>query len=270
VLLVAEAFAKATIRPRRTIVFALFSGEERGLHGSKHYVKHPTRPIADTVVMLNFDMLGRNDPGQMDIYGSESSPELDEANMRLMKASKLRFKKKGGSVFQRSDHYSFYLADVPVLFFNSGMHGDLHGLGDEAKKINFKKVERAAEHAWRLIWDLGNRDQRPTFKRVPPSGAAGIFGFTPDQMSKDDMTSLKLGKKMGAVRVRTVEPDGAGAAAGLAPGDVIYALAGKSLKEKDPLGDLDTIADKLKKGGKYGLSVLRDGRPKKLKVVRPK
>jgi len=266
VLLVARAFATAEIRPDRTIVFVLFSGEERGLLGSKAYVGRPARPLADTVAMLNFDMLGRNEPGRLDVYGSQSSPELDEANMRLMKDAKFRFERKGGSVFRRSDHYTFYLKNIPVLFFNSGMHGDLHGLGDEPKKINFKKVERAAEHAWRLIWELAVRDDRPTFKAIPPSGAAGILGFQPAQMSRDEAREMKLPKKKGAVRVLSVDAEGAGAAAGLVAADVIFGFAGKYLSDRDALGDLDRIADKMKKGQKVPLLVLRDGRPKKLVV----
>jgi len=269
VMLVAKAFANAPIRPDRTILFVLFSGEERGLLGSKAYVGRPSRPLADTIVMLNFDMLGRNDAARMDVYGSQSSPELDEANMRLMKEAKFRFERKGGSVFRRSDHFTFYEKKIPVLFFNSGMHGDLHDLDDEPKKINFKKVERAAEHVWRLIWDLANREKRPTFVDIPPSGAAGILGFQPDQMSKSDAKELKLPKKKGAVRVRGVDPDGAAQEAGLLAGDVIIGLAGKYLSYKDALGDLDALADKMKKGQKASLLVLRGGRPKKLVVKRP-
>ncbi|MEN8150460.1 MAG: M20/M25/M40 family metallo-hydrolase [Planctomycetota bacterium] len=268
VLLVAGAFAKAGMRPDRTIVFVLFSGEERGLHGSDHYVKHPARPLADTVTMLNFDMLGRNDASRMDVYGSRSSPELSEANLRLARAAKFKFRLEGGSVFQRSDHFRFYQRDIPVLFFNSGMHGDLHALGDEPKKINFKKVERIAEHAWRLIWEIANRETRPTFKKIPPEGAAGILMFVPDQMSIDEAKELGLPKKKGGVRVRTVDAGGAGAEAGLQAGDVIFGLAGKYLDDKNPLKDLDRIADKLKVGQKASLLVLRDGRPKKLSVTR--
>jgi hypothetical protein len=270
VLLVARAFADAPIRPDRTIVFVLFSGEERGLLGSERYVKGPPRPLADTIAMLNFDMLGRNDSGRLDVYGSQSSPELDEANMRLMKLAKFKFERKHDSVFTRSDHFEFYKRDIPVLFFNSGMHGDLHDLDDVPQKINFKKVERAAEHAWRLIWDLANREQRPTFVKIPPAGAAGIFGFQPDQMSKTEAKEVGLPKKKGGVRVRAVDAGGPGNDAGLLAGDVIFGLAGKYLSDKTALADLDRLADKLKKGQKAPLLVLRDGRPKKLVVTRPK
>jgi len=269
VLLVARAFAQAQIRPDRTILFILFSGEERGLLGSKAYVGRPARPLADTIAMLNFDMLGRNDAARMEVYGSQSSPELDEANMRLMKEARFQFERKGGSVFRRSDHFTFYEKKIPVLFFNSGMHGDLHDLDDEPKKINFKKVERAAEHAWRLIWDLANREKRPTFTDIPPSGAAGILGFQPDQMSKSEAKELRLPKKKGAVRVRALDTGGPAEAAGVLVGDVIFGLAGKYLSDRDALGDLDALADRMKKGQSAPLLVLREGRPKKLVVKRP-
>jgi hypothetical protein len=46
-------------RPRRTIVFIAFSGEEEGLLGSNYYVNNPLRPLESTVAMINMDMIGR-------------------------------------------------------------------------------------------------------------------------------------------------------------------------------------------------------------------
>ena len=59
VLELARFFTAPGNRPRRTIMFMAFSGEEEGLLGSNYYVNHPILPLANTVAMINMDMIGR-------------------------------------------------------------------------------------------------------------------------------------------------------------------------------------------------------------------
>ncbi len=257
VLMVAEALAAGGVRPRRSVVFVFFSAEERGLFGSKHYVSSPARPLGDTVAMLNFDMVGRNDPERMDVYGNRSSPELDEANARLMKESGFRFAYKGGSVFAASDHYAFYERDIPVLFFTSGLHEDYHALDDEPRALAFGKVERIAEHAVRLVFDIGNRDARPTFAKIAPSGAVGVLGFRPVALSPADLSELPLDKGKGAVEVGEVMHGTPAEAAGVQKGDYVLGIAGKYLSAADPTGELDALADGIERRKKIPLLLLR-------------
>jgi hypothetical protein len=71
-------------KPRRTIVFIAFSGEEEGLIGSNYYVNHPVVPVANTVAMINLDMVGRLNNQKLVIGGlgtaSEWRPMIDGAN----------------------------------------------------------------------------------------------------------------------------------------------------------------------------------------------
>ena len=71
VLGLARAFAAAGGAPR-TLIFVLFSGEEMGLIGSGHYVRHPVLPLERTIVMVNFDMVGRMRDGRVTASGVES------------------------------------------------------------------------------------------------------------------------------------------------------------------------------------------------------
>src|SRR2546427_12178155 len=71
VLGLARAFA-ASGGTARTLVFALFGAEELGLIGSRHYVGHPVVPLAQTVAMVNFDMVGRLQSGRLNVGGGDS------------------------------------------------------------------------------------------------------------------------------------------------------------------------------------------------------
>jgi hypothetical protein len=266
VLMVAEAFASGRLRPRRSIMFQFFTGEERGLLGSKHYVNRPTWPLGRTVAMLNLDMVGRNDAPRMDIYGNRSSPELDSANAALMEESKFRFEYKGGSIFTRSDHYSFYQKNIPVIFFTSGLHKDYHDLDDEPQALVLGKIERIAEHIYRLLWEIGNRDGRPTFQTIAPSGAAGVLGFAPEPIATTEASELDLGKGRGGVRALEVMRGTPAEAAGVQKGDIILGLAGKYLSDKEPLSELDALADALASRKKHPLLLLRDGRKKQVTI----
>lgn len=80
----ARKFSKQTPKPRRTIVFIAFSGEEEGLIGSQYYVNHPVVPLANTVAMINLDMVGRLKDQKLVIGGvgtaAEWRPMIDRAN----------------------------------------------------------------------------------------------------------------------------------------------------------------------------------------------
>src|SRR4029453_2650308 len=64
VIEIAEAYvraAQAGQRPRRSILFAAWNSEERGLLGAWAYTERPLRPLSKTVAVLNMDMIGRNE-----------------------------------------------------------------------------------------------------------------------------------------------------------------------------------------------------------------
>jgi aminopeptidase YwaD len=65
----ARLFSRERARMRRTVVFIAFSGEEEGLIGSSFYVQHPARPLANTVAMVNMDMIGRLKDGALNVGG---------------------------------------------------------------------------------------------------------------------------------------------------------------------------------------------------------
>ena len=69
VLETAEAFSRLPQAPKRTVIFALWDGEEEGLYGSKYWIEHPTVPLASVAAVINVDMIGRLRSNRVIVYG---------------------------------------------------------------------------------------------------------------------------------------------------------------------------------------------------------
>ncbi len=119
-LAVAEAFAGAPVKPRRSLVFIAFTSEEYGLSGSKHYAAHPTWDLAKTAAVLNLDGIGTEIMGpvkSMVAYGAPYSslgPMFSEV-ARAYGITPMDDPIPEQGVFRRSDHYSFVERGVPGL-----------------------------------------------------------------------------------------------------------------------------------------------------------
>jgi Zn-dependent M28 family amino/carboxypeptidase len=156
-------------RPRRTIVFAHVSGEEKGLLGSEFWVTRPTLPIAQVVANLNLDMVGGNEhPDTVAALGGEYSilgPLIREVNARH---PELRLTTSGDlwpqeQLFFRSDQLNFMRRDIPALFLFNGLHECYHRPCDEPDFIDADKLARVARLVTYTAVEIGNRDRRPTW-----------------------------------------------------------------------------------------------------------
>jgi Zn-dependent M28 family amino/carboxypeptidase len=166
VLEVAEAMASLPTPPRRSVVFLIVSGEEKGLWGSEWYSEHPTVPLDATVANLNADMVGRNWTDTIVAIGKEHSdlgatlervngahPELGMTAIDDLWPDE-RF-------YFRSDHFNFARKGVPVLFFFNGTHDDYHGRKDEPDRVDNEKAARIARLLYYLGEEIANADERP-------------------------------------------------------------------------------------------------------------
>jgi aminopeptidase YwaD len=246
--------------PRRSVLFANFSGEELGLLGSQYFVEHSPVPVDSIVAMLNFDMVGRLRGDSLIVYGVATAREmpsvLDSAN------APLRLVIRGvGDGFGPSDHSSFFARNIPVLHFFTNIHDDYHRATDDASKINAPGAAKVVALAERVVRQIDTRDARLTFVRgAPPAPvaprAAGpqvYLGSIPD-MAAGDVPGLKL------TGVRAGSPADS---AGLKAGDVVVELAGK------PVTDLQSYSDALyanKPGDEIEVVVLRGGQRVKVRV----
>ncbi len=146
----------------RSLVFVAFAGEERGLLGSAHYATNPALPIANTIAMLNLDMVGRA-KGQVDVSGIDAAPSLEND---LRDASRhvagLDIKREGPGE-GRSDDSSFLDKHVPAINFFTGFHSDYHRPSDDWELVDLPGTSKVATLALELAARLAERSARPEF-----------------------------------------------------------------------------------------------------------
>ena len=256
VLGLARAFAAAGGAPR-TLVFALFSGEELGLLGSGHYVRHPTIPLDRTVAMVNFDMVGRVRDGRVSVSGLQSAAGLRGVVTTAATGAALTLDLRD-SPHGPSDHARFYAAGIPVVFFNTGRHGDYHKTTDTADRINTAGMAEIGAVAVRLV-DALVAAPRPVYARVaPPAGRPG----SPDASGAQTGGGAFLGVSVdGAnpsdgLRLGNIVRDSGAAHAGLREGDVIVRIAGSPINSFD---DLRGALARRSPGETVRVVYLRDG-----------
>lgn len=243
-------------KPKHSVVFANFSGEEEGLLGSQYFVDNSPVPLDSIVAMLNFDMVGRLKDDKLFVYGTGTATELpalvDSANLRIVPALSIQ---GGGDGFGSSDHSSFYAKNIPVLHFFTDNHEDYHRATDDVEKINAAGEARVVNLAYDMIKALDTRPARLSFirstrpSRMGPSssGSQVYLGSVPD-MSASAVPGLKL------TGVRAGSPAEKG---GLTAGDVIVEFGGTKVT------DLQSYSDALyshKPGDVVHVVFLRDGK----------
>lgn len=174
---IAEAFQSMKKKPRRSIVFAWVTAEEKGLFGSDYYSQHPVFPLDKTLVDINMDMVGRSAETEADpneeadkqlagpnglyvITGKQSS-ELNEMSLELSKERGLVLNDKLSSQYiSRSDYYHFYKHGIPVIGLSTGTHEDYHKTTDELDKIDYAKMKRVVDYAFLLGEKVANQKKR--------------------------------------------------------------------------------------------------------------
>jgi Zn-dependent M28 family amino/carboxypeptidase len=184
VLELAEAFTiakKKGFAPRRSILFMLFTGEEKGLFGSEYYSSNPIFPLKNTITDLNIDMVGRVDEAHKDnpnyvyVIGADKlSSELHNINENARKQFapdiELNYtyndENDPNRFYYRSDHYNFAVHNIPIIFYFNGTHPDYHAPTDDVEKINFDKMEKIDRMIFHTAWELANRDERPKVDKV--------------------------------------------------------------------------------------------------------
>ncbi|MDO8834187.1 MAG: M28 family peptidase [Vicinamibacterales bacterium] len=171
----AKAFAQGP-KPKRSLIFIWFTGEERGLWGSRFFADHPTVPIDSMVALLNADMIGRNRDDKPEeanvvyLVGSDRiSTELHElseaANKGMPAPLTLDYSYNdpadSESLYTRSDHYSFAVKGIPVIFYTTGSHPDYHANTDGVDKIEWEKMATITRLIYGTAVKVANVDHAP-------------------------------------------------------------------------------------------------------------
>lgn len=186
VLEIAEAYARAAEegnRPDRTVLFALWDAEERGLLGAWFYTLRPLFPLQRTVAYLNMDMIGRNEEvppdgggrfrglepqlaaanaNAINILGYSRAPELadlvDASNEATGLTLRFRYDNNESNLLRRSDHWPFLESGVPAVWFHTGLHPDYHTPFDDPDRIEYEKMTRIVQLVHQTSWAVANGD----------------------------------------------------------------------------------------------------------------
>jgi hypothetical protein len=186
---IAEAYAlaaKAGQRPKRSVLFAAWNSEERGLLGAWAYTEQPLAPLTSIAAVLNMDMIGRNEEipvggggrfAGLEVQTAESNsnalnlmafskvPDItavvEKANAGIGLELKKRYDNNSSNLVRRSDQWPFLQRGVPAMGFITGLHPDYHTQYDRPEKINYVKMEKIARLVHQVSWDIANSDTRP-------------------------------------------------------------------------------------------------------------
>ena len=250
VLELARRFAKAEKKPARRMVFIAFSGEERGLVGSAHYVDNPTYPLDKTIAMLNFDMIGNlreNQGVTLGGYGTGSGLQpVAEAAAEAITA-KVRVSSGAGG---GSDHLNFFRKRVPVMFCNTGLTKIYHTPDDDYETLNLPGAVMVVDLCEELLKGVVAMEERPTFTAIRSRRPRRptVFLGVGHRVAEDEEGD-------GIVLTRIV-PDTPAAKAGLKVGDRVTSIGDKKIQAST---DLQGALRSKKPGDKITLGVVRDG-----------
>jgi hypothetical protein len=282
-------------KPRRTIVFIAFSGEEEGLIGSNYYVNHPVVPLANTVAMINMDMIGRQVEKKLIVGGvgtaqdwramidaknvvptataSLNVPGVGSANLAVNlpvnvnvngqpvvaapgKNFELTLNEDG---FGPSDHSSFYAKQVPVLFFWTGTHNDYHKPSDTYEKINYEGEARILSFVAGIVRDIDRSDARPKFTVAKSDSQGRSTGFRVYLGTIPNYADSNDGLMLDGVR-----EESPAAKAGLKAGDKVVKMAGRDVKN---VYDYTQALSEMKAGQEYEVELIRAGQRMTLKIT---
>ncbi len=232
---------------KNNYLFICFSGEELGLFGSKYYTEHPSIDLNKTNYMINSDMVGRlNDSTHtITIGGYGTSPEWGHVLEAKTKAFNVKFDSSG---IGPSDHTSFYLKNIPVLFFFTGIHADYHKPTDDVDKINFVGEWDVIKYIYHVIEETNNDGKLAFTKtrelKIEAKRFTVTLGIMPDYtfdgkgVRADGIIDGKIANK-----------------AGMKAGDVIIRLGDNNVSD---MNSYMVALSKFKKGDATTVTILRD------------
>ncbi len=219
-------------QPQRTVIFVVFSGEEAGRLGSKHYVtaakRWPVRP-GQSMAMINFDTVGRLGNKPLQVLGTGSAHEWPHIFRGAGWVTGVPIQTIADD-WGASDQRSFIEVGVPSVQLFSGAHPDIHRPTDTADKIDIAGLVRVATVAREAIVYLAGRPE-PLTSQLSATSALSPSTSSPALASR----RVRLGTIPDfahtgpGYRIGDIVPDSSAAAAGLQPGDIITQVNATSI-----------------------------------------
>lgn len=248
-----DALHRSGWQPRRSIVFAFWDGEEINLLGSRHWIRQPTVPRKGVKLAINADMVGRLTNGRLEVAGTRTAEGLRHlfSSPRLPDDLRLDFT---WEYKENSDHWPFYVDDVPSLLIHTGLHGDYHRPSDDFEKLNIAGIQKTAAYMLDVICRAADAESLPEFRPASRSESASMRsqretplaplpprlglrwlwipyaeGEIAEASEISDEESVADTPRGGQMRVTEVTAGSAAEKAGIKVGDLIVAADGQPL-----------------------------------------
>jgi hypothetical protein len=245
---------------KRSIMFVAFGAEEMGLIGSKYFVNSGLIDNNKIQTMINLDMVGKLKTEKvLNVSGTKTGVDLEKYLIDSFNESQLDYAFDGKG-YGPSDHSSFYVNDVPVLFFFTGGHTDYHTPFDDYDKLNYPGMNLIEDLLFELISKLDDvpkikfEEAGPKKQEKMPSRFKVTLGIMPDYVYN----------KTKGLRVDAVLPDKPAFNGGIKDGDIIIKMGDK------PVSDIYEYMHRLSeysKGDKVEVIVVRDNMEVSLEVT---
>ena len=237
---IVDAFSQLEVSPRRSIIFAFWDAEEKGLLGSEHWAANPSIPLHKVKLAFNMDMVGRLTNNTVECLGTRTGVGFRQLASRAnTEQLKLDFTWK---LDDNSDHHPFHKRNIPVLMLHTGLHSDYHRPSDDAHLINHEGIQRITRLAFNILFDAANAPVIPPIRtaaqfdtehrraqfETPVAQPAPRLGLSwrvtsPERLSEGADVSES---KIEVIRVRIGTP---AATSGIAVGDQIVAVNGTAV-----------------------------------------
>jgi hypothetical protein len=252
VLELIDALGETELRPSRTILFALWDGEEQGLLGSQYWASQPTVPLSQIKLVINLDMVGRLRNRTLDVLGTRSMPGLRRlvAEANFADDLTLRFPWK---LEENSDHHTFVMRQIPILMYHTGLHDDYHRPSDDVEGVDFEGLQAVTRLVFNSLLRLSDTQPLGSFRiaaryegearqrhfEQPLPAPSPRLGISWRPVGVDDPPGLE---------VLNVRPGSAAARAGLRPRDRLVSLNGQPLHSSTTLQQVSLLTSKLQLG----------------------
>lgn len=165
VWMLAKAFAASGVKPKKTIVFAAWTGEERGLLGSEYFAENPFGGSINKVKLyVNYDMISKDSQNDtlknqarmvytkaFENFETISKKNIEDHKINLDMSYRPSENPRGGS-----DHSSFSAKNVPIMYFMAGFPSDYHTPTDETDDINWDKMLNILKLTYLNVWEIAN------------------------------------------------------------------------------------------------------------------
>jgi hypothetical protein len=172
-----DAYRKLPEPPPRTILFAFWDGEEKGLLGSEHWAQRPTVPLSRVRTAINLDMIGRLRNQRLTVFGTRTAAGLRRLISDQNRGSELALD-YSWEMASNSDHYTFFSRGLTTLMLHTGLHDNYHRPSDDLETVNLEGMQQVSRLLFNVTHALAD--------------APELTGFRPESRSETEFAQLRF------------------------------------------------------------------------------